>query len=563
MRIQGIALRISHERIEQEHLDPRLGGSSGYFGFEHDPLGLLRYSVLSFDLDDEAERRLLEASLGDRLSTWRLSPTARRAKLAMVVCGAFLDHFRSVGRDERIELLGADPLAYIRYQDDRDFSEIRLYGGGITSPAAGMAEDTLTSFEAELNRNNDPPAWRLAVLDAFRTARRGLAAPALISALGALETALNAYFAAVWRGAARRTTREAAEELAISPRRSKTIEDVLREGDLRKKIAAFVRRLSVDPNWELALNLAIDARNDAVHGGITVPLGSTLRHIRAIGTFLEEQQLMLLAVAAPVRPRILDSFLEATEVVAPPSLERVVDRFLVPFGLDAILYNDSPTRLKGPAVDEYGRTIVVWMPLHHPMMTPERLALHLARIAIAFSLRYQGRIPRARVGELPFYDPSGGFATVAWEFTRAVWEIGIDGVLEAEEMGDAIAADINDRAAELRRRFNPPYDEPPPRTLLDYTSHVEVARVATVVSPSRQNRLLERIEAVAPPVAQRARRCMPLLAQVDLEDHDSIREALVCLHDDAPMLLASVVVVDPETRLLYGNGLVPNPQPQP
>jgi hypothetical protein len=322
---------------------------------------------------------------------------------------------------------------------------------------------------------------------------------------------------------------------------------------------AFVSRRSLDPNWEQALNLAIDARNDAVHGGITLPSSSALRHIRAVGIFLDEQHLALSHVAPPGRPRILDAFAEATATAPPQSLERVVDQFFVPHGLDAILYSDSATRPKGPAAYEYGRAIVVWLPLHDPSMTPERLALRLARIAIEFSLRYQGRTPRGKVGDLPFDDWSEGFAAVAWELTRAVWEIGIDRVLEAEGMGAAISSDIDDRATALRRRFSRPYEKSPPRSVLGYTVHAELARVSAVVTRNRQDRLIAHVAQVDADVADRARGCLQLLAGVNLEDHASIRDALICLHDRSPMLLASVVVLEPETGALFGNGLASGP----
>jgi hypothetical protein len=170
-------------------------------------------------------------------------------------------------------------------------------------------------------------------------------------------------------------------------------------------------------------------------------------------------------------------------------------------------------------------------------------------------------VPRARVGDIPFDDWSGGFSAVAWAITLAVWEIGIDKVLEAEGMTTEISSDIDRRATAVRRRFSPPYEEPAPRSVAAYTAHVELARIAAVVSRTRQTRLLDHVTRVAPHVADRARPCLDLLGSVDLEDAESVRDALVCLHDRSPMLLGSVVVVEPEAGLLHGNGLTPNLQP--
>jgi hypothetical protein len=424
-----------------------------------------------------------------------------------------------------------------------------------------MGEPALTLFKTMLTGDEEPLPWRLSILDALRTAKRGLAAPALIGALGALETALNTYFASDWRGTTRKTTREAADELGLTKRNLKTIEDVLRDGDLRRKIEAYVKRHSIDPNWEIGLNLAIDARNDAVHGGVQVPTRFALRHIQAIGTFLEEQGNVFSHIPAPRRPRVLDSFEEATNATPPENLERVVDRFLVPHDLDIIAYSDSASRPKGPLADEYGRTLVAWLPLLDSTTTSDKLSLVLARIAVAYSLRYDGRMPRARSGDLPFEDWGGGFSAIAWELTRAVWEIGIDKLLGAEGMTTAILSDIDDRATAIRRRFSLPYDEPAPRTVAAYTAHVELARIAAVVSRKRQTRLLDHVSRVAPHVADRARACLELLGRVDLEDAESVRDALVRLHDRSPMLLASVVIAEPEAGLLHGNDLTPNPQP--
>jgi hypothetical protein len=563
MRIRGVDVLVRLQRRAQEHLDPRLGVAAGNFGLERDPLGILRYSVLTFELDEATEQHLLTTFLGDRFATWDQSPTNQRIKLASVVSGAFLDRFRSFRRNDVIEPFGFDPLAYMRYRDDSTFEETRLYGGGMTLPPAGMSEPSLSAFKTTLASGEEPPSWRLGILDALRTAKRGLAAPALIVALGALETEFNTYFASEWRGTSRKTTREAADELGSTKRNLKTIEDVLRDGDLRQKIAAYVSRQSLDANWEIGLSLTIDARNDAVHGGIQVPTRIALRHIQAIGTFLEEQHAVISHVPPPRRSRVLDAFEEATNSAPPVNLERVVDQYLVPHGLDIIVYSDSASRPKGPLADEYGRTLVAWLPLLDSTTTPDKLALMLSRMAIAFSLRYLGRIPRARVGDIPFDDWSGGFSAIAWTLTHAVWEIGIDKFLEAEGMATAISSDIDNRATAIRRRFSPPYEEPAPRSAAEYTAHVELARVAAVVSRNRQTRLIEHVSRVAPHVADRARACLELLGRVDLEDAESVRDSLVCLHDRSPMLLASVVIAEPEAGLLHGNGLTPNPQPIP
>jgi hypothetical protein len=92
-------------------------------------------------------------------------------------------------------------------------------------------------------------------------------------------------------------------------------------------------------------------------------------------------------------------------------------------------------------------------------------------------------------------------------------------------------------------------------SVVGFTAHVELARVAAVLSQPRRHRLLTQIAANAPAVAQRARSCVDVLAAVNLEEPATIRDALICLHDQSPMLLASVVVAEPETGCLFGDGV--------
>ena len=106
IQIRGTDVLVGLQRREQEHLDPRLGIAAGRFGLERDPLGILRYSVLTFELKEAAERNLLAAFFGDRFSTWAQSPSEQRKKLAEIVSGAFLDRFRSFRRNDVIEPFG-------------------------------------------------------------------------------------------------------------------------------------------------------------------------------------------------------------------------------------------------------------------------------------------------------------------------------------------------------------------------------------------------------------------------------------------------------------------------
>jgi hypothetical protein len=550
--VRGETLNIQHELIEHGRYDDRIGGQTGRFGLERDPAGLLRYSRLRFTIDDAGIQRLERAFFGDLLQQRGTESTVIRTQVAVAICNHFLDVYRANTFNHRIEPIGTGSLARVRYNSDRHIDDNSLYGGGWTLPRVGLVHDALTAFMAELATGTSVPAYRLTILDALRAVERG-ANGALVSALGALESELDAYFAARWRGSTPRST-VASAITEVDTRRKRglhTLDDVLKAANLQPKLDRFCALASVDPWEKEGVVRAIEARNDAVHGGLSIPAFLARTHIVAVGDFLENQTGQATkALPKSPNPRILDAFEEATGTPPPLALETIVKRYLVDQQLDAVVYSVDLKTSRVPISDHYGRNMVARIPFDDPLYKdPDHAALIVARMVIFFSLAAVGMTPRARVGDLagPLQGHRAAYELVASELTRAVWETAIDRLIAAEGLTFAIDADITNRAQQLRKDFKAPYAVPPTLSPAGFLQHVELARVAAALDPKKRERLLQTVNKTAPNVAARARKALPALLAAELGDPITLRSALVDLHDASDMLLGSVVAFDPST----------------
>ncbi len=195
----GVEVVFEHSVVQQEHLDQRLGGISGSFGFQEDPLGVLRYSRLRFTLDAAAQSLFERAIFGDRLKARSVGDHERRVQIALAVCNQFLDRYRVSTRLSVVHPLGRNDLAFLRYEDGNSFGDVRLYGGNISNPLSGLSPLRLAAFVSELAEDRQPEAHDLAILNAARSAATGSPNEAIVTAVGSLETALDTYFARSWR----------------------------------------------------------------------------------------------------------------------------------------------------------------------------------------------------------------------------------------------------------------------------------------------------------------------------------------------------------------------------
>jgi hypothetical protein len=547
--VHGEAITITHEIIDQPHLDPRLVGiSDGNFGFQQeDTAGLLRYSQLRFSLDQSAIERLERAFFGSVLQERTLTAPDVRAQVAVAVCNYFIDIYRSATLKHWVEPVANGSVAFVSYQDDSTTDNVRLYGGFITTRRTGLRMDVLKDVMADLEAGAEPPAYRLAILDAMHAADRQGSNGALVSALGALETALDAYFAARWRGTTPKTTIQAAIA-ELCPRRKRghhTLDDLLKVSDLRPKLAKFCALESVGFWEEQGVADAIEARNDAVHGGISIPAPVALDHIRTVGNFLESRVgPALAALPKPAQSRILEAFTEAMQVPAPQALVTIVQRDLVGRDLDAVLYSVPASTPGAPLSSFYGRTMVARFPFDDPSYTPDRVALVLGRMLIFFSLRTVGVTPSARLGNLPpvLESNRAGYVRMVSDLTRAVWETGTDHKIAAEGLASAIDNDMSARAANLLQIFRAPYSPPPALSDVAFMEHVELARVAAALKDNNRQALLRRVANTAPSVVSRAQQCIGALQAVDLAYPQSVRAALLTVRDNAGAPLGIVEV---------------------
>jgi hypothetical protein len=303
-RLRGVEVTFEHTVVGQPSLDPRLGGFTGTFGFQSDPLGLLRYSRVGFELARDEQDVLEREFFGDALDAWAAPLHERRVRLALSVCNHFLDQYRASTGQSFVHPLGRQELAFLRYECGEDTGEVRLYGGGFTQPISGLTPASHAGFVAQLALDEEPASDVLAALDAERLVDTGSTNAGLVVAVGALESGLDAYFDHRWRVQIPRTTPAAAAQELNVTKGVVTFADVLAAGTVSDKLAAFEANEQNEQVDDFDLELlreGIEARNLVVHGGINVPAGMAKKQVRAIHAFLTTV-LRTATTKAPARP---------------------------------------------------------------------------------------------------------------------------------------------------------------------------------------------------------------------------------------------------------------------
>src|SRR5438132_1250797 len=121
------------------------------------------------------------------------------------------------------------------------------------------------------------------------------------------------------------------------------------------------------------------------------------------------------------------------------------------------------------------------------------------------------------------------------------------------------------RTAGLTRFYAPASYTPPAwAELRSRVEYIRLARVAAGLPATEARRLIRVARSVARETAEKAEWSLPFLRAVRWDSVDSIRDALVRLHEAAGYdLLGSVTIFDPRVRRFFGAGLPPGGVPVP
>ena len=560
--VRGIATVYSHSVMDQERLDLRLGGISGSFGLQRDNLGILRFSQLAFTIHDSAMPAILEAfpELGQVTN-----PKDRQVvqSLALQFCNHFLNKIRLAMDSTDVRPIKEGDLAHLKYESADLFEQVRLYGGGMMLPIAGHSTETGMALAKELADPGNPMTFELDSLDAVRAGRDGLARESEILAIGALESALDHYLSRLWRTTLSSTERVSHAVATLGLNTSKktprhfTVEDVLRDAGVRRKFDEFASSNSVDDRTRIRIERAIDARNMVVHGGVALPPSFAERHAQSVRVFLHNYLRPTLDRIgnSPYKLEFLHAYEEATGTASPSALKQIAKEYLSTLGLSTLLYHER-SAVEGISSDHLGSIVVVRVPFNNPRFTPHVVSLSLARIIVHFGERSRGLFSEAKVTDnLPFDDLYTGWAFVASEINKMVWDVAIDRVVSHSGFSEEIDNDIQGRADELIKFYQGAYVAPVSGEGRDIVEFMRLARILASLGSEARHPLLEAVRPVAPQIADLATSMVPLLKTVSFEQPDSVLEALIRAHDTDWRILASVVIFDPKTGKRFGKGL--------
>jgi hypothetical protein len=562
LRVGEHEIEIRHSVVEREDFDPRIGGiTAGSFGFIRDQFGALRYSKLTTDLDDEQLGQIGAVLTGRASSLIRPDDFEGKAAVVQAVINRFLDKYRVTTRALDVKPIGPWDLALLHFDDGRNSGELRLYGGGITLPPEGQSPDHHQTFLDNLADPEPIASFELAAVDALRVLEDGQTLESMVTAIGALEAALDLFFGRTWRLSDPRVLPpDAAAPLSVSIFKKKTrdvytLEDVLEKATLHQKVKAYVIAQGFSDEQCDGLLQAIYLRNLAVHGGVRMSKGKAGPHVQTLVELVLNELAPRIKAECPILPRaeLLYACEEALGNDCSPDLEQIVNMFLTPHGLTAKLYNQRHERNRMES-ERFGDTLVLKISFQD--FAPNQVNLFIAQALLYHRLERRGDVAQALAADEPaMQERRAFFQVVAGEMTRTVWQAAINRCLRELGFDQLVQHAAEQRATELRARFSQSFVEPRFEELGYWVDYLGIAQTAAELPAADRNTLLAHIARVAPRTAQRSRDAIPLLERVDFDDLGSIREALIGVHDAHDMILASVSIFDPVTRQRHGLGL--------
>jgi hypothetical protein len=556
-------IEITHSVMARENFDPRIGGiTAGSFSFVRDQFGALRYSCLTINLGDEELGQVGEILTGKAKSLLRADDYRRKAELALAVFNRFLDKYRVATRKLDVKPIGPWDLALLRFTDGRNSGEVRLYGGGITLPIAGLIPAAHSSVLSSIADPTPNAAFEIAAVDALRAVADGQTLESMVTAVGALEAALDLFFSRTWRrGGPRVFPPNAATTLRLRRDRVSnafTIEDVLEIAGVRAKVEAYARVPGMTVEQRDSLLEAIDLRNLAVHGGIRVPQRKAEPHVHLVTNFVLDHIAPQISAECPPMPRaeLLYACEEALGSACSPDLETIVNTYLTPLGLTSQLSNQR-FKQKELSSERFGNSIVIRISFRD--FSPDETNLAIAQIVLYHHLERRGDVAQARAADDPndslIQERRPFFEVVASQLTRTVWIAAINNRLKSLGFAQHVHDQTHRHAEQLRSRYHRTYSPPSFSELSYWVDYLDIALVGCQLAAPDRESLIATVERRAPETARRSHAAIPALQTVDFDDLESIRAALIQVHDAHGGILASASIFDPVTRERYGFGL--------
>jgi hypothetical protein len=560
LRVSDREIQIQHSVVEREQFDPRIGSiAAGSFGFVRDQSGALRYSRLTIELDDEPLDEIGAVLMGRARSLLRPDDFQGKAEVALAIFNRFIDKYRVTTRKLDVKPIGPWDLALLQFDDGRNSGEFRLYGGGITLPVVGLAQEYQQKLVDNLADPEPGATYELAAVDALRTAEDGQTLESIVTGIGALEAGLDRYFGRTWRLSNPRVfPQEAITRLDINPRNTRnvhTAEDVLAIAGVRAKVTAYAAATGTTEEQRDSLYDAIELRNLAVHSGVQVPPRKAKPHVERLVNFVLDELTPRIKSECASLPRaeVLYACEEALGADCSPDLQQIVDMFLTPHGLQAKLYNQRHERNEMTS-ERFGDTLILRISFRD--FASDHVNLFIAQALLYHYLERRGDVAQARPADDPAMEYRRPFfEVVASEMTRTVWKAAINRRLRDLGFDELVQQEAERRAAELRRKYWRSYVEPQFEELGYWVDYLGIAQTVAELPQADRENLLKAITRVAPTIAHRSRAAVPALEGVEFDNLESIREALIRVHDAHEGIMGSASIFDPVTRQRYGFGL--------
>lgn len=552
--VKGIKCALRFDKLQREHIDPRLGLGGGNFDLLEDRFGWVRYSKANVSMPLS---QLPPVPLGVKKGEWPIH-------IAISAVNDFLAHYKDlmnlpwIRQMSPTEVWTADVNYIEKGLPTRTVSYKRMHQ--ICPPIVGIEDKREQILRSRLQQAQRASHWKLFLLDAKESLNREDSRLAVVLGQIAIEGAVCE--ALIYKFL---ESHPSVKDVRTGLKLKKNVlsyEEALEKASLIGKLAgglnlAFGDSIEKDITLMYECDVANATRNACVHRGYSPSLKEATKVVRTYWRVYREYLEKWLPSHEAVAVDYVSNSINAVDQAfgRPPSKSLynviqetipILQKRLVFYHIRSLPVHLDRKSLLGQAEDR-DDSLAIWL---NPAKDFEDNQIFIAETLIYFELKSKG-YPYSKVADsLPFEEGRTGWDAVSETLTQVVLGLPINDRLR--EAGFPVNRKAKRSFEATRARLSASdYSEPESNEARARTTPLEVMQLyfSLEVDEEKQE-LLDLAEKKLPNYIEDIR-C--LLEAVQQHGHGNSEECvrLMVKCRNCLLMLDSCLVVDPKRRLVY------------